>query len=208
VTRPTTAITFGFAARSGAFATIVAFLFFAKPFRTDAIGWIVVAILGALGGLYTGSLFLAWQRVRDVPVLVLRVVPILAIPSLVVLGNYRNQVREARSFLAIADSAEGRVVAQSSRNKGFIRVSYKTGDDEHLISGGAPASASGIAVGDEVWIYYLPSRPDSATIGRPAGGVGQARTLLGITWLLGGPLVLAFGGTLRWWAPFRCQRAA
>jgi len=108
VTRPTTAITFGFAARSGAFATIVAFLFFAKPFRTDAIGWIVVAILGALGGLYTGSLFLAWQRVRDVPVLVLRVVPILAIPSLVVLGNYRNQVREARYCTLVCQHIYGR----------------------------------------------------------------------------------------------------
>ncbi len=206
MTTPHTERTFAIVALSGTVATIVTLLLLVKTLPPDMVAWLVVGVLGGAGGLYCGILYLAGLRVREMPGHVVRGATLLAIPSLLILGAHANEVRLTRSFLAIADSSHGRVVAQSGRDPRLLKVRFEAEGAVRHVQG--RALVRGLTRGDSVWVYYNASRPDSATIGRPAASVGKSTGLLGLTWFMGGPLLLVFGGTLRWWPVLRGKRAA
>jgi hypothetical protein len=178
--------------------TLALILYLARVPPPDALAWFLVLVVCGIGGLYVATWYQALRRVLVDPSLLLRLALVLALPSMLVVASCLNDARTASTYLASADSSRGRVTWVSTRGDTYVAVDFPAGRLGTPATGQAPDLTPRVAVGDSLWVYYPRGMPDSAVVKRPTADVGHMYVLLGWVWLLGGPILLAFGGRLRW----------
>jgi hypothetical protein len=166
----------------------------ALPF--DALTWSLFAFVAACGGAFVGGAVLAWRNAKQAPEILVRAAGLLALLSLLPLGQHYGEVGQAAAFMETADSARGVVASTYVRGGLRLTVTFQVNADRHSVIHKARSQERDLGVGDSIGVYFQPGAPQEALVGRPGPDPETTFTWLAIIWVIGGVLLLGYGGPL------------
>jgi len=167
----------------------------------DAVAWFLALLASGLAAVYGAAVVRTIQQIRRQPrSLFVPVLILIGLSGFPLYSHYR-QAREARQFLATADSARGVVTRTIVRGGIHLVAQFKAGTRlVQVWSPGGVDSLTKFVVGDSIWLYFPPAMPDSAHFGHPSADSAGTRNRLLLLWLGGGPLLCGYGGSIVYFA--------
>lgn len=139
----------------------------------DVVVWLAYAVVASVGSFIGISIVLAWQHARSSPRWLLGTLAGLILLSMPPVLSFARETREARRFVATADSIHGVVANKYVRGAIHVIVDYKVGGQTYRIHKtgenpyyGTPAFAAWKR-GDSIRVYYQPAMPQFPVVGFP-----------------------------------------
>ncbi len=159
----------------------------------DIVVWILFGAVALFGAIVGAGVVLAWRHTRESSIWISCAAGCLIVPSTLIVVPFIDKVRENTAFLAAADSTRGAVASKFVRGGPRLQVTYEVGGQQHrLLTPGGDWRYDQWGPGDNVWVYFQPTAPDSARIGRFGPDAAQILRSLAWLWGVGGVLLLAY----------------
>ncbi len=156
--------------------------------------WVLAFTVSLIVAFYGASVVKSVLLVRAGRSVLRGPVLLLALLSALPAYSHVRQARDARRFMATADSAKAEVIRTFLRGGPRVVVSFHVGPTAiQVMSPGRVDSLSSFRVGDSLWVFFPPASPDSAHLGHPSADAANTRDRLLWLWLGGGPLLVAYG---------------
>jgi hypothetical protein len=158
----------------------------------DLFIWLLFGGVALFGALLGAGIVLAWRNLRHSRAPLLWATVGLLLLSVPIVWPFLEERRRAAEFLAAADSTRGVVVNKFVRGGVRLVVDFHVGNERHRVLTPGKPSNDQWALGDSVWVFFLGTMPDSASVGHP--GPDRAAMLRELAWLwgLGSVLLTAY----------------
>ena len=140
----------------------------------DPIFWTVYGFIALSGAFACVSAVLACEEAWNHPAWLYATLAGVVLVTLPFILPFVRETREARQFAAVADTTMGVVHNKFARGPGiYLTVNYEVSGRQHQLTivgdnpfVGTPAFST-LRIGESVRVFYQPTNPDNAMVGRP-----------------------------------------